>query len=134
MDSNGTEIVAGHAGKAAVHLFDQVRAEFKLSLKSLASERDPAARRSCFREVFAIGRADREAQPAADAILICRFTRFYQVQYPVLPVPKIANVAWAIRGSLLYENREPDTDELRIPIRPQYSCVIGCPPAHDRLL
>ena len=72
MNSDRAEIVAGHAGETAVHLLDEVGAELEFPFKTLAGERNAAARRGGFLEVFAIGRADGEAQSASDTIVILR--------------------------------------------------------------
>ena len=75
-----TEIIAGHARKAAVHLFDEVGAELEFPLQAFARERHAAARRRRFRAVFAVRRTGGKAQSAADTIVILGFFRLLQFQ------------------------------------------------------
>jgi hypothetical protein len=88
LNPDGTEIAAGHAGETTVHLLDEIRAEFKLAFKPFSRKRYAAARRGRFLEVFAIGRADSEAQSAADTVVICGFVRLDQIQSGFLSSPK----------------------------------------------
>jgi hypothetical protein len=61
-------------------LFDEVGAKFELPFETLARKRYAPAWRGGFFEVFAIGRADSEAQSAPDAIVILGFFGFNQTQ------------------------------------------------------
>ena len=80
MNSDRAEIVAGHAGKTTVHLFNEVGAKFELAFKTLARKRHASPRRGGFFEVFAIGWAGGEAKSASNAIQILGFPRLNQIQ------------------------------------------------------
>jgi hypothetical protein len=62
-------------------LLDEVGAKFELPFKILARQGYPPAWGSCFFQVFAIGRADSEAQSASDAIEILGFLGFNQIRH-----------------------------------------------------
>ena len=61
MNPDGTSFVAGHAGKAAVHLLDQVGADFEFSLQSLPGQSHPPARRRRLVQILSIRWANRQA-------------------------------------------------------------------------
>ena len=72
-DADRTDRIAGQAVEAGVHLLDQVGAEFQFAFQPFARQRHPAARRGDLAQVFPVSWADRQAQPAADAIQILFF-------------------------------------------------------------
>ncbi len=68
---------ASLAVEAGVHLRHQVAAEVQFPFQSLACQRDPSAGRGRLGEVFAVGRADRQAQPAPDAVQVFVFSGLF---------------------------------------------------------
>ena len=77
MDAHRADVVAGQAVKAGIHLLDQVGAELQFAFQPLARQRHPPARRGRLAEKFPVGRADSQAQPAADAVQVFGLRRVY---------------------------------------------------------
>ena len=73
LDSHRADLVAGHAGKAAIELLNQVRAGVELPLDAFAGKRHAAPGRSCLLQVLPVGGAGGEAQTTADTIQVRAF-------------------------------------------------------------
>jgi hypothetical protein len=73
MDTHWTRLIAGHAGKAAVHLLQQVRAERKLTFETFAGQCYSSAWGCYLTEMLSICGTDRQTQPTADAVQVLVF-------------------------------------------------------------
>ena len=107
VDSHRADVVTGQAVEAGVHLLDQVVADFQVTFQTLSRQRYPAARRSRLTQGLAISRADRQAQPAADAMQILFFSRLVQGTYHgSVKIRSLRGAVW--NAALLYAENPDD--------------------------